>query len=601
MHMFMLQCQTQKKLNRNATAFLPKRKQNTTENNNFIDDVKEYSYVKRKVLNELSNKFQVITKDTKHNNASKIKTKQQPQKRKNKMKQNTNDDIAQKQDHTDFRAISATIEHQDTAKQNNYKDSNNRYAILSNQDEDDIETIYDDFDEHDTFTDESEEHDKDNQCPNDINNDIALSKSEEIQTKNLKITSHPLVNNFPSVNIDPQNTDKPKDIEIGNAEEKDLTKPCKENKDKSHNNSEKTEIINKNLPSHNTEITVETNQNLHDQNWTKVTKKNIHQSPKSKNSKIKMKPTTSENRNEFFAYRNQLLNNVCEPLIEEMQYALSQAKRIRSKKAEEVIQDLQLSWNQARNKLKAVPNIKSLKIIDYDIEQLYNKSFATHEFTSLLDENSNFYVTPTTNDYQHDIVHIESSKSDDTNINPEQETVETVSDKDESIVFSNTKLSYTSNKTKTNRTEVEQEKSTRRTYVERIPDENITSYCDRLYKEVVSPVYHHVVKVAHNYCKSLNEKDQRTDSVMINFRTIVKEMRNHESQMKKVKTFKSAKNIASETVRLYHTFIDHPEHKIFFDNDSFRKFNIPHNLIPDPHADPPAIESIPENSSSHYS
>ena len=118
---------------------------------------------------------------------------------------------------------------------------------------------------------------------------------------------------------------------------------------------------------------------------------------------------------------------------------------------------------------------------------------------------------------------------------------------------------------------------------------------------MVSPVYHHVVKVAHNYCKSLNEKDQRTDRVMINFRTIVKEMRNHESQLKKVKTFKSAKNIASETVRLYHTFIDHPEHKNFFDNDSFRKFNIPHNLIPDPHADPPAIESIPENSSGHYS
>ena len=123
----------------------------------------------------------------------------------------------------------------------------------------------------------------------------------------------------------------------------------------------------------------------------------------------------------------------------------------------------------------------------------------------------------------------------------------------------------TSSKGEINWTEVEKKKYVKSNFVTYIPGENIENHRERLRKEVILKIYYHVLDVGSKYCASLESEDQQTDSTMNQFRAVIKEIRNQESQLTKAKNFKSAKHITSETVQLYHNFLLHPEHKKFFD------------------------------------
>ena len=63
MYMFMSQCQAQKKLNRNATAFTPHQERNSFSNNNYNADTFQHEfrsewYNRKRVINELMDYFE---------------------------------------------------------------------------------------------------------------------------------------------------------------------------------------------------------------------------------------------------------------------------------------------------------------------------------------------------------------------------------------------------------------------------------------------------------------------------------------------------------------------------------------------------------------
>ena len=95
MYMFMSQCQAQKKLNQNASAFTPHQKQNSFSNNNYKAEIFQHEfriewYNRKKVINELMNYFESKSslKETKaterNNNEQKYKKKQKKRARKKK-------------------------------------------------------------------------------------------------------------------------------------------------------------------------------------------------------------------------------------------------------------------------------------------------------------------------------------------------------------------------------------------------------------------------------------------------------------------------------------------------------------------------------------
>ena len=175
MYMFMTQCQAQKKLNRNATAFTPHQKRNSFSNNynacTFQHEFRGEWYNRKKVINELMNYFKNKsslndTKATEPNkNVQQHKTKQKKRARKKKRTDPLVPHSKTVKNSEEIVMDYEKIEKEHEKPLEYYKDNANRFAAFISDGEDDIETVHDDYDDIDMQTTESEASNvQDNNC-----------------------------------------------------------------------------------------------------------------------------------------------------------------------------------------------------------------------------------------------------------------------------------------------------------------------------------------------------------------------------------------------------------------------------------------------------
>ena len=85
------------------------------------------------------------------------------------------------------------------------------------------------------------------------------------------------------------------------------------------------------------------------------------------------------------------MNNIYDPLLEDLEIAIAQAQYLKCKQDEAKLIGMRSSWMSYLPILKSVPNLKSLKVLDLEIEKSFDKIFGETEIMSLIGENSNFY------------------------------------------------------------------------------------------------------------------------------------------------------------------------------------------------------------------
>lgn len=118
---------------------------------------------------------------------------------------------------------------------------------------------------------------------------------------------------------------------------------------------------------------------------------------KPKNVHIVMKQTPLDDSTESSAFRKRILNNILGPLFEDMNLiftlATDQNRRVICNK----LLKLHMKTAQYEEKLKKAPNLKSMKVIDIELEKLFNTFIRDPDFMSLIRKKSNFYIEPRQN------------------------------------------------------------------------------------------------------------------------------------------------------------------------------------------------------------
>ena len=92
--------------------------------------------------------------------------------------------------------------------------------------------------------------------------------------------------------------------------------------------------------------------------------------------------------------RNQILDNVYKPLLEDLDIGIAQAQYLQQKYDEIKVVQLRSSQMKMLPAIKSAPNLKSLKVVDIELEKLFDEILGEPVFTSLISKHSDFYIEP---------------------------------------------------------------------------------------------------------------------------------------------------------------------------------------------------------------